>query len=210
MTRRATGAAALAVWCLIIAACIWWQAKKEWTPGEAGAAPVRLSADGLGLGVGGSGRPLVVLALHPRCPCSRASLTEFGAIVRDEGTTADVVILLGAPDDADGAWLASDVARRAATAAEAIPGARVVLDKGGRIGSRLGLRTSGHVLVYDADGRLAYSGGVTRSRGMLGPSGGGRAMRRALHAPGTVTGIEASGAPVYGCALVGAPGSVEP
>ena len=37
-------------------------------------------------------------------------------------------------------------------------------DKGGSEARRFGVATSGHVLLYDAQGRLTYSGGITSAR----------------------------------------------
>ena len=49
--------------------------------------------------------------------------------------------------------------------ASAIPGVIVTPDVGGRIAARLGAKTSGHVLVYDENGVLKFSGGITAARG---------------------------------------------
>ena len=41
------------------------------------------------------------------------------------------------------------------------PGVTSWDDAGGKLAQRFGVLTSGHVLLYDTDGRLLYSGGIT-------------------------------------------------
>ena len=68
----------------------------------------------------------------------------------------------GAPDG----WADSDIARDAA----AIPGVLTFRDEDGDEARRFGAATSGHVMLYDAAGRLHFSGGITPARGHEGDS----------------------------------------
>jgi hypothetical protein len=74
---------------------------------------------------------------------------------------------------------------------------QVVFDPTGTEARRFRVRTSGHVVLYGADGRLQFSGGITDARGHAGESVGRRAvlawLRDEADRPRT--------APVYGCSL---------
>jgi hypothetical protein len=51
-----------------------------------------------------------------------------------------------------------------------------VADENGQLASAFGAETSGHVLFYDANGILQFSGGITSMRGHEGRSLGGDAI----------------------------------
>lgn len=101
------------------------------------------------------------------------------------------------PVDADDAWTDSASWRRAA----AIPGAATIADAGGALHEAFGVRTSGHALLYSADGSLLFSGGVTGGRGHEGGNPGRSAVVALL--AGDTPRIRS--APVYGCPLVSEP-----
>jgi hypothetical protein len=141
----------------------------ETKPGQVGAIPkswpsasqIRRSTDR---------RTLVMLA-HPRCPCSRASVGELAQIMaRVQGKLAAYVIFL--KPDHTSEWDDTDLQRSAA----AIPGVTVVSDIDGVEARRFGAETSGHTLLFDRDGRLLFSGGITQSRGHAGENAGERAI----------------------------------
>lgn len=141
------------------------------------------------------GVPTVVLALHPGCPCSRASLEELeGVLARASGPLSALVLVVrpaGLQAPADEA--------RALERVRAIPGAVAIVDEGGVEARRLGARTSGHVLVFDGEGLLTYSGGITAGRGQRGDGPARQAVAAALGAASTPT----PSCPVYGCPLEG-------
>jgi hypothetical protein len=117
-------------------------------------------------------RPTIVLFAHPRCPCTRASLAELAAIMGDDRHDAVAVVAFMQPSGDDGDWIDTDTWR---TAAE-IERARRVIDPDGAEAARFGAATSGHVVVYDRDGRLVFSGGITGSRGTPGNNHGRQAV----------------------------------
>ncbi len=131
------------------------------------------------------GRPLLLLFLHPECPCSRATLTELARLVARAGGSVDVVALLCA----EGERLVSSV--------EAIPGVRVCADRDGEEARRFGAAASGHCLLYGGGGALLYSGGITGARGHEGDNAGADAIVAHLAGSGG-----AARGPVYGCPLV--------
>lgn len=201
--RRTKFIIILGGWAAMIAAGGWWQLRYEQTPGEASAMAVWPAGDRPI--THRAGRMRVVMGVHPRCPCTRASLAELRELVSRAREDVDVTILLCVPAGAGAAWTES----ANCDAARAIPGAEVIVDTGGRLAAELGMKTSGHVVVYDGARRLAFSGGITAGRGRVGPSAGGARLRALTDRhEGSAAGAEgeqragAVAAPVYGCELV--------
>ena len=144
------------------------------------------------------GRPNVVMALHPRCPCSRASLDALAEIVGRTPGPVSVRLLIYRPVGSSPAW--------ASSRSRLIDGADRVDDPGGAEAGRFGLATSGAVAAFDAGGRPRFSGGLTAGRGRSGPSDGGKALLAVLRSeePGR------RGSAVYGCGLGLEPGPAGP
>ncbi len=136
----------------------------------------------------------VVVFLHPKCPCSSATLDELETVVGRLPTDADVRAVFVTPEGAPVEWAASELRRRAGRIARV----RVEDDPGGVEARRFGAATSGTTFAYDAAGRLVFRGGITRSRGHAGDNPGSRSVA-SLAEGGTP---EASRTPVYGCALL--------
>lgn len=134
----------------------------------------------------------VVMYAHPRCPCTRASITELARVLR-ETTAPDVScdVRFYRPDDQPDSWAHSETWR----AASAIPGVRVLTDPDAREARRHGALTSGHVVVASGEATL-YSGGITAARGAVGKSTGAASLARAL------SGWSAPDAAVFGCLIV--------
>jgi hypothetical protein len=142
-------------------------------------------------------RPTLVMCLHPKCPCSQATLSELERLLARPAVAAMrpvVLAVMTLPTDADGTWtntLLIDRCRR-------LPEVRVELDRGGRIAAAFGAATSGEVLLFDAAGGLQFAGGVTVSRGHEGTSAGSDALAALLAGTPTAT----VSTPVFGCRLV--------
>lgn len=158
------------------------------TPGHPTAAPLALPADVLP----GSAAWRALLFVHPRCPCTAATLRELErALARAPGLTVAAFVYLPAgegPAWADGRLLAR---------LRALPRTGVTFDPCGTLASRFGATTSGTVVLYGPDGRRAFQGGVTPSRAHEGPNLGTDALvSAALGASGGV--LEH---PVFGCPL---------
>jgi hypothetical protein len=140
------------------------------------------------------GHAVLVMALHPHCPCSRASVSELHTLmglVREHGVRG--VVLAVKPADVPDSWI------RTASYAEAarIPGVRLLVDDDGLESAAFGARTSGQVLLYDARGQLQFAGGITPDRGHVGDSPG-RARILSLLTHGTADARESL---VFGCPL---------
>ncbi|HSH37886.1 MAG TPA: hypothetical protein VK993_03795 [Chthoniobacterales bacterium] len=162
----------------------------EHTPGAKGVSPTKLPPSYL---QAGDGRPALVMTAHPRCPCTRASLGELAQIMaRLEGQLRAYVLFV-TPETREAAWEDSDVRR----SAENIPGVTVLPDVGGVEAHRFGAETSGHTLLFAADGSLLFSGGITQSRGHAGANAGASAIVALVsnQQPGHAA------TPVFGCSL---------
>lgn len=132
---------------------------------------------------------LVVLA-HPRCPCTRATLGELEILAAQTNGLLDIHVVFLHSDAFD---YQSDLWR----AAVRLPGANVIVDSGGKEIGRFGALASGHVLLYDVQGKLVFSGGITSARGHSGANAG----RDAIIALARQGRAEVSSTPVFGCGL---------
>lgn len=131
--------------------------------------------------------------VHPNCGCSKASLGELSWLMNAcQGSMSAYVLLLDSVGNPTN-LLRSDLWRQAA----AIPGVRVATDDDGREARLFGVETSGEVVLYEADGRLRFRGGITVSRGQMGNNRGCAAVQALVHhKPSPVTQT-----PVFGCPL---------
>jgi len=124
--------------------------------------------------------------VHPYCPCTPASLRNFGSVLAETGCEGRIYVVAGDP--------ASTPNGRAAAG---LAGAESRADIDGAVARQFGARTSGHVFLYAADGRLLFEGGITDGRGREGESPGRRAVMV------RVSGKETAPVsfPVFGCPL---------
>jgi len=171
------------------------------TPGTPAAAPhmwpresrLTLAAD----------RPTLVMLAHPRCDCTRASLSEIAELLARTTHRPQTYIVFIRPPRTGPDWERTSVWAVAA----AIPGVNVLRDDDGQEATRFGVETSGQVLLFRPDGGLAFSGGTTSARGKTGTNVGRTTLLDLLEGRTPLT----STTPVYGCPLFGpADGPVTP
>ncbi len=141
------------------------------------------------------GQPTLLMFVHPRCPCTRASVGELARIVARHPDDVDVHVVVIRPEGLPVGWEQGELLRDAG----AIPGVNIEVDPLGVEALRFHATTSGHTLLYDANGDLLFSGGITAARGHAGDSAGEEAILRWLEH----TGDAARTAPVFGCGLFG-------
>jgi len=122
------------------------------------------------------GRPLLVLVVHPQCPCTKATIGELALIMARAHGTTDAHVLFYRPAGVAADWHETDLWR----AATQIPGVHVSVDHGGIEQRRFAVMTSGHTLLYGADGALQFSGGITPARGHSGDNAGRTAISSLL------------------------------
>lgn len=198
MLRNRTILILIAAWLALIAAGFGVMAAYAAKPGAVGDVP-RTWPDKAPAGMSlDPDQPTLVLAVHPRCPCTRATISELERALAKAPTQPTIYALIfePAPDDPaheDDAFARTSLAKRLAL----LPGARLIPDPGAQIATRFGALTSGHTLVYTPDAALAYSGGLTPTRAHEGPNTGSASLIELFNARASL----ASDAPVYGCPL---------
>ena len=135
----------------------------------------------------------LLVFVHPRCPCSRATIEELDRIVAHTRSRAAVRVYVLAASASDDAWQHCQLS----VAARAIPGVEVMPDVRGSIARGFGVGTSGTTLCYCAAGELLFQGGITGERGHVGDNAGADAVVDALLGEP----VPISAAPTYGCPL---------
>lgn len=183
----------LVLWLVAVgwgSACLWSYQSRPGTSAQAppdwpAEARLRRAADG----------PTLVMLAHPRCPCTRASIEELARLMSLGRDRLLAYVLFYLPTGVEEGWERTDQWR----SAERIPGVRVLPDQDGATARRFGAETSGQALLYDADGKLVFSGGITPSRGHGGDSLGRAIIAAALRGEPR----QERTSPVFGCSLLG-------
>jgi hypothetical protein len=138
-------------------------------------------------------RPTLIMLAHPCCPCTRASVAELAQLMARVQGKVYVYVLFLMPEPIGADWKNTDLRRSAAR----IPGVKVLSDIDGIEARRFGAETSGHTLLFDRDGRLLFSGGITESRGHAGENVGERAIEALVNNQSPTR----TATFVFGCAL---------
>jgi hypothetical protein len=138
-------------------------------------------------------RATLVMAVHPQCPCSRASIEELAAIMAHCEGRLNAYVLFMKPEGTSEDWEKTDLWRSAAK----IPGVNLVSDVDVKEAARFNAATSGTTLLYDPNGQLIFSGGITGSRGHSGDNLGRSAIVSLVNREVP----EATETAVYGCPL---------
>lgn len=117
-------------------------------------------------------RPTLLLFLHPKCPCTRASIRELERILTGQGLTPQqrpklIAVATLAPDAPD-EWRHTDTI----TSALQLPNASIAWDVDGTESHRFGAVTSSTVMLYLPNGNRLFAGGITASRGHEGDNAG--------------------------------------
>jgi hypothetical protein len=140
------------------------------------------------------GMPTLVLFIHPHCPCSRATIGELAILMAHSQGLVNANAIFVKPAGFGEAWGKTDLWNSVTD----IPRVSVTTDDNGIEARRFGSETSGQVVLYSAEGRLVFSGGITGSRGHSGDNDGRSAILSIL-ATGKAQRTET---PVFGCSLV--------
>lgn len=166
--------------------------KHAYTPGPASSAAASWPSGRGTLPVSGA---LLVMFVHPHCPCSRASIQELGELMALAPGTLTARVYVELPDSMPAGWERTELW----ALAEATPGVAVITDAGGVAAAAFGASVSGDTQVYGFDGRLRFSGGLTPARGHQGDRHSRLEILARLATP-TATPVHA---PVFGCYLDG-------
>ena len=162
--------AGAAMWLVGAVAGLWVLWSYENTPGEAATSGGRWPAE---THLARSpGQPTLILLAHPQCTCTGASLAELAEVLGRTHNPPKTYVLFLKPSEFFDGWEKTDLWRTASS----LPNVTVLRDDDGREAARFGAVTSGQTLMYDADGELVFSGGITGARGHAGDNAGRSAL----------------------------------
>ncbi len=141
-------------------------------------------------------RPTVVLLAHPQCSCTPASIGELAEALARVRTPPRTYVVFLKPSTFPEGWEQTDLWKSAAR----LPNVGVVRDDDGAEAKAFGGATSGQTFLYDHNGGLQFSGGITSSRGHAGDNAGRRAL------VSLIDGLDATSrrTSVFGCPLFAA------
>ena len=167
----------------------------DFTPGRLGPAQARWPNDTRLQRH--EGTKTVVAFLHPRCVCTRATVTQLVRTLKAH-PRAEVIAAVFVPEHpADRAgWEEGDYVKRLRAH---VPSLRLVYDAGAAEAKRFGALTSGTVLVYDPEGHEVFRGGITNRRGGEEENPGLRRFARTLSEERQE---RAASSPVFGCPII--------
>jgi hypothetical protein len=190
--KRLVGLPLVVAWGISVVFGMYGLVRYQMTPAAVVSAPPARWPAGVSF-EHSAGRSTLIMTLHPRCPCSRASLNELAEIMARSAGRLDARILFVQPANAPAGWLDGELWRQAKT----IPGASISVDKDGRDAGAFGASTSGQVMVYDAMGVIRFSGGITDGRGHEGDNAGMLSVLDLVRNGKS----KVATTPVYGCSL---------
>ena len=184
--------AAIAGWLTAVAGGMWKLCAYSFAPGAQAPAPASRPADFAPAPTPGTFT--AVLALHPECDCSDATLQELDSIMNQSAGKLSVQLLFvqlpGLPPvEKSSLW----------QRAQRIPGIQLLRDPLGTRARQLGAQTSGEMSLYGPEGRLRFQGGITLARGHVGENPGASAVLSVLGQPDPAAAPLTT--PVFGCAL---------
>lgn len=138
------------------------------------------------------GRALLVMAVHPLCPCTDASLAELGDLLARSRGACDALLLQYEPASPEAEWPTDSTRDLGGMSVSVLP------DRRGELASALGAETSGHTIFVDAAGAIRFNGGLTVARGHRGRAPAQDAILAALAGRS----MTLAQAPVFGCSLL--------
>ncbi|HUS11554.1 MAG TPA: hypothetical protein VMZ30_13895 [Pyrinomonadaceae bacterium] len=161
---------AITVWLVVIGAGLAVLLNYENRPGSSLAAPAEWPADSKIQR--DQDRQTMVMLAHPHCPCTRASIGELARLMTEVNGRLTVYVLFVKPEIFSTEWEKTDLWESASL----IPGVRVMKDDAGIEARRFHALTSGDTVLYDQNGKLLFSGGITSARGHEGDNPGRSAI----------------------------------
>lgn len=167
--------------------------KYKRTPGDPGT-PATHWPQGTVLAASGAKHNLVML-IHPKCACSRASLSELSRLLTSLPGRLNAKVVVVKPPGVPADFAQSSSVEQA----RSLPSTEVIIDEGGLESARFGGATSGHTLLYSPSGELLFSGGITPQRDHQGDSIGRQSIIDLVLGSATEKTDKTSN--VYGCEL---------
>ena len=141
-----------------------------------------------------SPQPTLLLFCHPHCPCTMSTLRTLERLHPSFTVTPRLIIYTFCPGNQPENWIKSPLVK----VAESLAGTQVVVDLDGEICRKFGVCTSGHALLYDKNGQLLFSGGITPGRGHEGDSLGSKLLKQRVNGESQ----DMKTFPVFGCLII--------
>lgn len=182
---------ALVLWALLLGLGFWKLTSYANTPGDVGNDRILWPKETSLAHKKKS--PTLVVFLHPHCPCSRATLSELERLMPHIHEKIESFVVFFKPPTKSEAWVKEGLWKKAS----AIPNVNVSIDDGGLEATLFNAKTSGQVYLYDSNGLLVFSGGITPARGHSGDNLG----RDAILAFAESKNTKISKTSVFGCSL---------
>jgi hypothetical protein len=155
-----------ALWLAVVGFGLIVMAKYEASPGISGMPPADLPQELASYR--SAGKFTLVMFAHPRCPCTRASVSELAGLMTRCHNKLESIVCVLSPRSMPKGWERTDIWEKAA----GIPGVQVIPDLDGMRARQFNAPTSGQAALYDKQGKLIFAGGITSARGRIGNSQG--------------------------------------
>lgn len=182
----------IAGWGIVVLSGIWVVTAYSNSPGPLQNTPRHWPADtAISLDVR---VPTIVLFVHPKCPCSMATLRELGRNLGDIADQIAVRIVVYCPKEASDSWTDTKLKELA----EQLFPDSTLIDRNAIEARRFAAATSGHVFAFSPAGLCLFQGGVTSSRGHEGDNLGVQAIRQIAESKNNIC----KTTPVFGCPIV--------
>ena len=157
------------LWGAAVITCFAVLANYGQRPGEVG---VPCSAQDAGIELV-SEHYTLVMAIHPKCPCSSASMYELERLIQRCSSPVDCVFVVYESAIQPSNWYEDELS----SIQPRFPNAQVIRDPGGDLSRQLGAVTSGSTVLYDPSGSAVFWGGITSSRAHAGDNLGSDSIR---------------------------------
>ena len=196
-SRAKVASMSIFAWAVVVGTGLFALAKYEATPGPAAQGDTSVAV--MPAKFVSPGKMTLVMFVHPKCPCSEASLQELSELMTNYGNRLSATVVVFQPSRRTDEWSTSTLWREAAE----IPGVMVRSDVDAILAKKCAAQTSGQTFLYDEKGRLVFEGGITGSRGHVGDNDGLEAViglasgRASADAPRAFAPV--FGCPIYGC-----------
>ena len=139
----------------------------------------------------------LLVFLHPRCPCSAATIAQLDRILTASPNPPRTIALLGLPATTeDPAWEHTALT----DAVNRIPSVEILHDPNGAIASHFGATTSGYCMLFNQSGATTFAGGITPARAHEGDNPGAHALASAI--ADIALPITDTAFPTFGCPLI--------
>jgi hypothetical protein len=182
------------VWLAIVASGSAVLMVYSYTPGQKDGSASKMWPTASHLSRGGD-LPTLIMFAHPKCPCTRASISELAELMARCQGQVNAQVVFFRPAGVEKTWAQTDLWQSASV----IPGVSVKEDEDGREARMFSAETSGRVVLYDAGGRLIFSGGITAARGHSGDNDGRSAIVELLAHRKPLK----DSTPTFGCSIQG-------